>query len=98
MSSIFQTDGGKQILYIIARVFGCPVEMIVSKSRSRVNTDARALLCVILRELYGWQLSEIGNALNLDHSTVVVAVKKAKTLYNVDREFHSKAAKVIELL
>ena len=98
MSSTFQNDGGKYILNIIARVFGCPVEMIISKSRSRVNTDARALLCTILRELYGWQLSEIGSALNLDHSTIVVAVKKAKTLYTVDMELHLKATKVIELL
>lgn len=98
MSFIFQTDGGRYILNIIARVFGCPVEMIVSKNRSRVNADARALLCTILRELYGWQLIEIGNALSLDHSTVVINVKKARTLYNIDREFRLKASKVIELL
>ena len=98
MSSTFQTDGGRYILNIIARAFGCPVEMIVSKSRSRVNTDARALLCVILRELYGWQLSEIGNALNLDHSTVSVAINKARNLYKLDKDFKSKAERVIELL
>ena len=98
MSSIFQTDGGRQILNIIARVFGCPVEMIISKRRSRVCTDARALLCIILRNLYGWRLSDIGAALNLDHSTVVIAVNKARNLYALDGEFHAKANRVIELL
>jgi len=61
-------------------------EEIVGSSRVRDVVDIRHLSQLYLYES-GWNLTLIGKVMNRNHASVLHAVRKCKTLLEVDRRF-----------
>lgn len=69
-------------LQIISSVTGIPIPEILGKSRKSEIVEARHLLCYSLRKRH--TTSEVGRMVNIDHSSVVHAVKKIKDLLSIN--------------
>jgi len=57
------------------------IDHIRSRSRKQQIIKAKAICCYVLRQ-NGFVLTEIGQVLNIDHSTVIHLVNKVKAVMN----------------
>lgn len=64
----------REVVGAVCAEVGLPVSAIYGKSRVREVSMARRLVCYILRK-EGMTLSAIGDALRLDHTSVLHAVR-----------------------
>ena len=72
----------------------------LGKARTSVNTDIRAIVAKILRS-EGYSLSEVGDAINRDHSTVHALVKRVDEVLAIPesyREFYDMYNRTKEAL
>lgn len=82
----------------VARVMGLDPDKIKSKSRRKRLTEARMIVCYILRYIVqpGLSLTEIGVSLRRDHSTVTHNLKCFHTFYTHDRSFRMLVDEVLD--
>jgi len=64
------------IINDVAESYGVTVEALLSTKRARPLPDARSIACWLLCYTLHMSTTEAGEALNRDHSTVIVAIKK----------------------
>ena len=70
----------REVVLAISRVTGCPPNELLNKRRSHLTQPFRTLLYLICREKTWQPFTEIGNALNRDHTTIVQGAKRGKLL------------------
>ena len=66
------------ILSAVSIVLNIPIFNIMSKSRLGDLPDARKIYCIIAKDYTKKSLSVIGELVNIDHATVLFAIKKAR--------------------
>lgn len=71
-------------LEVVAEWFDISIKDILGYRRSRNIVNARSVVAFILRNNTSMSLPEIGTLINRDHSSVIHAVRRIKTL--VDNE------------
>ena len=71
-------------LEVVAEWFDISIKDILGYRRSRNIVNARSVVAFILRNNTSMSLLEIGTLINRDHSSVIHAVRRIKTL--VDNE------------
>jgi len=71
-------------LEVVAEWFDISIKDILGYRRSRNIVNARSVVAFILRNNTSMSLQEIGTLINRDHSSVIQAVRRIKTL--VDNE------------
>ena len=76
----------REVVLAISRVTGCPTNELLNKRRSHLTQPFRTLLYLICREKTWQPFTEIGNALNRDHTTIVQGVKRGKLLIKKSRK------------
>jgi hypothetical protein len=67
----FQEKKVNLLFEIIERVTGVSKELATSKDRRRFIVDARKMIIALLRNEVGLTCHQVGNILNMDHSTVL---------------------------
>lgn len=75
----------EKILEDVCDYYDVSMECIKSKDRFQNLVDARQVYCYLCRSYTVASLSEIGNLINRDHSTVVWGVNKIKDFIDVDK-------------
>jgi chromosomal replication initiation ATPase DnaA len=63
------------------------MDELVSDCRKQEICDARKIAAKIIRENIKLSLSHIGNILARDHATILLSIKNANMLLDVDRKF-----------
>lgn len=71
-----ETATPSQIIAHVAEAHGLSVNGLRSGCRRRVFVRARTEACVLLRKK-GLSYSQIGAAVNIDHTTAIAAIKRA---------------------
>jgi chromosomal replication initiation ATPase DnaA len=86
----------EEIAYAVADLYGIPAAEL--RGRARTKTIAEARLCVILvaRRCTRLSSTEIGDALDRDHTTVLSSVKSAERLSARDKYFAAVVAELCE--
>ena len=98
LRDLTQTVSIRKVVLAISRVTGCPPNELLDKKRSQLVQPFRTLLYLICRE-YSWQpYTEIGNALNRDHTTIVQGAKRGKLMIKKSRKMRRIYDEVIKEL
>lgn len=86
----------EEIAYAVAEVYGIPPAEL--RGRARTKTVAEARLCVYLlaRRCTRLSLTEIGNALDRDHTTVGAGISSATRHLARDGYFAAVVAELVE--
>ena len=74
-----------KILEDVCDYYDVKMEYVKSKDRFQNLVDARQVYCYLCRNYTVASLSEIGNLINRDHSTVVWSVNKINDFIDVDK-------------
>lgn len=74
----------------VARAFGVDVEDLLGRSRSQTIAMARAAAMHLTRELTIFSYPEIGEAFDRNHTTVIMAVRRFRTLLEDDVRLREK--------
>lgn len=83
----------------VAKEWGVTPEGLRSKTRTKTLTLPRQIAMLLIRELLGTQLMEIGNAFGgRDHSTVIHSIDKISEATRSDPEFKSRVDKIRAML
>lgn len=87
----------EDIKKMVAEAFGVSVEEINGTSRAKAIVLARQVAMLLVREVLGASLPEIGRVFGgKDHSTVVHACRKIKTLLQNDLDLAQRLARLME--
>ena len=87
------------IQHAIAREWGVTPEGLRSKTRTKTLTLPRQVAMLLIRELLGTQLVEIGSAFGgRDHSTVIHSIEKISEATKQDPEFRTRVDKMRSML
>lgn len=84
------------IYFSIKSAFGISPELLKSKTRIREIVEARMAVSYYKRTVLGYTFVQIGDSLNINHATVVHAVKTASDLLETDKLFRMKYEKLLE--
>lgn len=84
------------IIDAVAAEYGVSVDDIFSRSRLRVDSDARQMAMYLLDEIFGLQKIQIGAIFNRSHSTVIFAIQKMKFLIIQDSEVGDHYRNIIQ--
>ncbi|GAA5414954.1 chromosomal replication initiator protein DnaA [Ureaplasma ceti] len=109
LSSILDLDSNKNkkalkanpntVINAVAKIYNLKTQDIVGKSRKRNYTLARHVAMYILREVYEFQLKEIGTFLNnRDHTTVLNGVQKVKDQIVQDKDLENFINSIVKSL
>lgn len=75
------------VINAVAKLYNLKLQDIIGKSRKKSPTVARHVAMYILREIYQFQLKEIGSIMsNRDHTTILNGVSKIKEQLSQDKE------------
>jgi chromosomal replication initiator protein len=74
-----------KILEDVCNYYNLKIDFVKSNDRYQHLVNARQLYCYLCRNYTVASLSEIGNLINRDHSTVVWSVNKIKDFIDVDK-------------
>ena len=88
----------REVVLAISRVTGCPPNELLNKRRSHLTQPFRTLLYLICREKTWQPFTEIGNALNRDHTTIVQGAKRGKLLIKKSRKMRKVYDDIIKEL
>ena len=88
----------REVVLAISRVTGCPTNELLNKRRSHLTQPFRTLLYLICREKTWQPFTEIGNALNRDHTTIVQGAKRGKLLIKKSRKMRKVYDDIIKEL
>jgi chromosomal replication initiator protein len=89
----------KQILKAVAKYFNVTLRDLTGNSRRQKVTRARALAAHLIRILHRTSLGEIGRCLGgRDHTTILHAIRRAKTLLETDHEFKRAESELLFVL
>lgn len=98
LRDLTQSVSIRKVVLALAKVTGCPTNELLNKRRSHLVQPFRTLLYLICRE-YSWQpYTEIGHALNRDHTTIVQGAKRGKLLIKSSRKMRRIYNEVIKEL
>jgi chromosomal replication initiator protein len=87
------------IQHAVAREWGVTVEMLKSKTRTKLITTPRQIAMYLGRELLGVQLVELGNAFGgRDHSTVIHSLERVNAAMGEDPELRTRIGRLKTLL
>lgn len=86
LRDLTQAVSVREVVLAISRVTGCPTNELLNKRRSHLTQPFRTLLYLICREKTWQPFTEIGNALNRDHTTIVQGAKRGKLLIKKSRK------------
>jgi len=84
----------ERILNDVCNYYGIKVSDIKGRSRLRKFVEARHIFCYLAREHTYSSLSEIGLAVNRDHSNVVHSVRKVKHLKDVYKSIQKEISEI----
>lgn len=70
-----------------AALFGVSVAEIMGDGRRVAISRARWAICWVMRERWGFTANSIGNALNIDHTTVLYALDRVDELRRTDANY-----------
>jgi chromosomal replication initiator protein len=88
----------ENILNVISYELDIPISDIKSKNREGELPDARKLYCLLARDYTGKSLRTIGKLVNIDHSSVIVAIRKARFYIKSESDFRNKYNSIKERL
>jgi hypothetical protein len=79
------------VLEVVSSIYDIDPLLLSDNTRKQPIPDARKTFCLLARK-YNREVTtpEIGKMLNKDHSTVVMATKKAHEFYSYDEKFRIK--------
>lgn len=86
----------EQIIYAVAEVYGCAPAEIMGRARSKTIAEARLCVCVVARRCTRMSLTEIGDSLDRDHTTVMAALASGKCRAARDPYFAGVVAELCE--
>tara|TARA_R100000655_G_scaffold40167_3_gene75775 strand:- start:1638 stop:2075 length:438 start_codon:yes stop_codon:yes gene_type:complete len=98
LRDLTETVSIRKVVLAISRVTGCPPNELLNKRRSHLTQPFRTLLYLICREKTWQPFTEIGNALNRDHTTIVQGAKRGKLLIKKSRKMRKIYDEVIKEL
>ena len=98
LRDLTQAVSVRKVVLAISRVTGCPPNELLNKRRSHLTQPFRTLLYLICREKTWQPYTEIGNALNRDHTTIVQGAKRGKLLVKKSRKMRKIYDEVIKEL
>ena len=98
LRDLTETVSIRKVVLAISRVTGCPPNELLNKRRSHLTQPFRTLLYLICREKTWQPFTEIGNALNRDHTTIVQRAKRGKLLIKKSRKMKKIYDEVIKEL
>ena len=98
LRDLTETVSIRKVVLAISRVTGCPPNELLNKRRSHLTQPFRTLLYLICREKTWQPFTEIGNALNRDHTTIVQGAKRGKLLIKKSRKMKKIYDEVIKEL
>ncbi len=78
----------QMIMQAVANYYCIPVEQITSNKRSKDTVQPRQVSMYLVRDMLGYSLPEIGKIFSRDHSTVLHAVDKVKSLMKTSTEMN----------
>lgn len=78
-----------KILTIACEICQVEKEKISGKDRMKKIVITRQLYCYIAREHFRYNLTEIANSINKDHTTVIHSYRNVKNMLDVDDELWS---------
>ena len=76
------------MMQAVANYYCIPVEQITSNKRSKDTVQPRQVSMYLVRDMLGYSLPEIGKIFSRDHSTVLHAVDKVKSLMKTSTEMN----------
>jgi len=71
---------------------------LFDRSRNRTLVRARHFFCFIVYYKTNTPVTEIGEFLGLDHSTIVHGIKTLKNIYSVDKSYREEFLQLLNLL
>lgn len=77
------------ILDAIKDVLGMSHEQLASPIRTRQYATGRSFYCYFVRKYLGWSLTEIGQDINRDHTTVIYNLDKHENYCTTEELFSS---------
>lgn len=82
----------------VARAFGIPEDLLLSRSKIRKLTEPRQVIMYLLSKkcAYGWTV--IGQIMDYNHSTIIAGVETAMNLMATEPDYKSRVDKIIEQL
>lgn len=87
------------IQQVVAKEWGVTSEGLRSKTRTKTLTVPRQAAMLLVREMLGVQLVEIGNAFGgRDHSTVIHSLERAQESLANNADFRARMGRVREML
>ena len=88
----------RKVVLTLSKVTGCPTNELLNKRRSQLVQPFRTLLYLICRE-YSWQpYTEIGNALNRNHATILQGAKRGKLMTKKSRKMRKIYDEIVKEL
>ncbi|GIU93254.1 MAG: hypothetical protein KatS3mg011_2160 [Acidimicrobiia bacterium] len=85
---------GPQIIRATAAAFGCPVDEVLGPTRRQPIVLCRQVAMYLCRELTDLSLPKIGALFNRDHTTVMHAIEKVKSVMRTDREVFDQVSEL----
>ena len=98
LRDLTETVSIRKVVLAISRVTGCPPNELLNKRRGQQTQPIRTLLYLLCREKAWQPYTEIGNALNRDHTTIVQGAKRGKLLIKKSRKMRKIYNEVIKEL
>ena len=86
LRDLTQAVSVREVVLAISKVTGCPANELLNKRRSYLTQPIRTLMYLICREKTWQPFTEIGNALNRDHTTIVQGAKRGRKLIKSSRK------------
>lgn len=85
---VFHLFSGKDIVRLVAKTFGTPVDEIIGPQRSQHITQARFAAALLMWEELKYSYPRMGRMLgNRDHTTMINAISRARYLMRQDPLF-----------
>lgn len=98
LRDLTQSVSIRKVVLAISRVTGCPTNELLNKRRSQLVQPFRTLMYLVCREKTWQPFTEIGNALNRDHATILQGAKRGKLLIKKSRKMRRIYNEVIKEL
>lgn len=87
----------KRLIDCIANIYDITSEDILGKCRKAHISESRVIIAHILRYI-GYSLTEIGDILNRNHTSVIYYLKNFENRHKYDVSFRNRVDKMLELV
>jgi chromosomal replication initiation ATPase DnaA len=85
----------EEILRIVCDEYGIPVISAKSKSKVRINTDARHVFCALAKTVFPSKtLGLVAEVINADHSTVLYGIKETWRVREKEQVYNKLKSKI----